>query len=83
MQAPHDEVSQPMLVPVRPSSSRTYWTSSVRGSTSWCARRPLTMTVISMVNLPRFFGLWTSPRENSYTFRKGRAQVRSAQAAVF
>ena len=32
--APHDEVSHPMLVPVRPRASRRWWTRSVRGSTS-------------------------------------------------
>ena len=34
VQAPHDDVSHPMFVPVRPTCSRMYWTSSVRGSTS-------------------------------------------------
>ena len=36
--APHDDVSQPTLVPVSPHASRRYCTSSVRGSTSWCLR---------------------------------------------
>ena len=34
MQAPHDEVSQPMLVPVSPTVSRMKCTNSVRGSMS-------------------------------------------------
>ena len=34
VQAPQDDVSQPMLVPVRPTASLMKWTSSVRGSTS-------------------------------------------------
>ena len=35
VQAPHDDVSHPMFVPVSPTASRMYCTSSVRGSTSW------------------------------------------------
>jgi hypothetical protein len=32
--APHDDVSHPTFVPVSPTTSRRYWTSSSRGSTS-------------------------------------------------
>ena len=45
--APHDDVSQPMLVPVSPTCSRMYWTSKVRGSTSCVCCSPLTVTLIS------------------------------------
>src|SRR3954451_11370026 len=45
VQAPHEEVSQPMFVPVSPTFSRMYWTSSVRGSTSWVCWTPLTVTL--------------------------------------
>ena len=45
--APHDEVSQPMLVPVSPAWSRMKCTSRVRGSTSAVCLAPLTSTVIS------------------------------------
>src|SRR5262249_53711965 len=37
------EVSQPILVPVNPQSSRRYCTRSVRGSTSWDCDEPLTV----------------------------------------
>src|SRR5262245_30816517 len=43
VQAPHDDVSQPILVPVRPQSSRRYCTRSVRGSTSWDCDEPFTV----------------------------------------
>ena len=42
--APHDEVSQPMFVPVSRACSRMYWTSSVRGSTSKVCGTPLSVT---------------------------------------
>ena len=42
VQAPHEEVSQPMLVPVSPSASRMWWTSRVLGSTSEVRVSPLT-----------------------------------------
>src|SRR5574341_1991397 len=48
VQAPQPEVSQPMWVPVSPSSSRRKWTSSRRGSTSALRSVPLTFTVIRM-----------------------------------
>ena len=41
--APHDVESQPMLVPVRPTTSRRYCTSSVRASTSCSVTTPLTV----------------------------------------
>jgi len=47
VQAPHDDVSHPMLVPVSPTFSLMYWTSSVRGSTSWVCWTPLTVTLTS------------------------------------
>src|SRR6476469_6266365 len=40
--APQEVVSQPMLVPVRPITSRRYCTSSVRASTSLTVGSPLT-----------------------------------------
>ena len=46
--APHDDVSQPTFVPVRPHASRKYWTSSVRGSTSCSCAVPLTVIPIFM-----------------------------------
>src|SRR6266536_4318666 len=48
VQAPQPEVSQPMWVPVRCSSSRRRWTSSSLGSTSALWSVPLTLTVIRM-----------------------------------
>src|SRR5438876_11788681 len=39
--APHDDESQPMLVPVSPAFSRMKCTSNVRGSTSWDTAAPL------------------------------------------
>jgi hypothetical protein len=44
--APQIEVSQPMCVPVRPSSSLRKWTSSMRGSTSAEWLFALTVTLI-------------------------------------
>ena len=44
--APHDDVSQPTLVPVSPHASRRYCTSSVRASTSWSCAPPLTVIAI-------------------------------------
>src|SRR3954449_13582934 len=41
--APHDVESQPMLVPVRPTTSRRYCTSSVLASTSCSVATPLTV----------------------------------------
>ena len=46
VQAPHDDVSQPMCVPVSPSSSRRKCTSNVRGSTSRSIREPLTVSAM-------------------------------------
>src|SRR5690606_8669285 len=43
VQAPQWLVSQPTWVPVRPSTSRRYWTSSSRGSTSCSWTSPLTL----------------------------------------
>src|SRR5438093_12063758 len=43
--APHWLVSQPILVPVRPATSRRKWTSRSRGSTSRASARPLTVIV--------------------------------------
>ena len=42
--APHEDVSQPMLVPVSLSCSRKNCTSSVRGSTSPLRAAPLTVS---------------------------------------
>ena len=50
--APHDDVSQPTLVPVSPQASRRNWTSSVRGSTSWSWLEPLTVMLICIVLPP-------------------------------
>ena len=44
--APHEDVSQPILVPVRPQASRRNWTSRVRGSTSCCWLAPFTVMLI-------------------------------------
>src|SRR5205085_2609952 len=41
--APHDDVSQPILVPVSAQASRRYCTSSMRGSTSCSCEVPLTV----------------------------------------
>src|SRR5215203_5312526 len=46
VQAPHDEVSQPMLVPVSPTLSRMWCTSNVRGSTSSSCLVPFTVIEI-------------------------------------
>ena len=49
VQAPHELVSQPMFVPVSPSVSRRYCTSSSLGSTScWCLE-PFTSTEIRTI----------------------------------
>ena len=54
VQAPHDEVSHPTLVPVSPRASRRWWTSSVRGSTSCPTWFPLTVSEISIPLTPLF-----------------------------
>src|SRR6266513_2843491 len=43
VQAPQLEVSHPTWVPVRPSSSRSAWTSNNRGSTCRFSSLPLTV----------------------------------------
>ena len=48
VQAPHSPVSQPILVPVRPSRSRSTSTSSDRGSTSTVRVVPLTVSETSI-----------------------------------
>src|SRR6056297_1654297 len=58
-QAPHDDVSQPMFVPVSPTCSRMYCTSKVRGSTSCVCSVPLTVTVIS-TDAPNARGVWNT-----------------------
>ena len=50
--APHDDVSQPTLVPVSLSCSRRNCTSNVRGSTSPLRAEPLTVSEISTPNPP-------------------------------
>ena len=46
VQAPQLLVSQPTTVPVLPSCSRRYWTSSMRGSTSSEYVAPSTVTLM-------------------------------------
>src|SRR3954467_3215464 len=46
VQAPQLLVSQPITVPVLPSFSRRYWTSSIRGSTSSETCDPSTVSLI-------------------------------------
>src|SRR6478736_424685 len=46
--APQLDVSQPTFVPVSPHASRRYWTSRVRGSTSWSRPEPLTVIATRM-----------------------------------
>ena len=53
--APHDEVSQPTLVPVNAKCSRRRWTSSVLGSTSATLSCPFTVT--STRTRPPFVGI--------------------------
>src|SRR5687768_5994318 len=55
VQAPHEVVSQPTLVPVRPSASRRWKTSSVRGSTSLSNDVPLTVIDTRIGTTPRRF----------------------------
>ena len=50
VQAPQLLVSQPTTVPVLPSRSRRYWTSSVRGSTSSEYFAPSTVTLIRVID---------------------------------
>src|SRR5262245_28708055 len=60
--APHDDVSQPIFVPVRTQSSRRYCTRSVRGSTSWDCDEPFTV----METCTKFLPLWTTwPRPDA------------------
>ena len=52
--APQLDVSQPTLVPVRPTSSRRWCTRSRLGSTSLVWTDPLTVTEICIVRTPRW-----------------------------
>ena len=52
VQVPHDDVSQPTFVPVRPQTSRRYWTSRSRGSTS--SSRVASLTAIETRIAPPF-----------------------------
>jgi predicted ABC-type sugar transport system permease subunit len=49
VQAPHEVVSQPMFVPVRPRTSRRYCTSKSRGGTSCSEVVPFTVIVTRIV----------------------------------
>src|SRR5581483_12092960 len=66
--APHDVVSHPMLVPVRPAFSRMKWTSSCRGSTSCVCSRPLTV-IVTFTAVPSLLGL---PDGRPHAFGRGR-----------
>src|SRR5947209_7211937 len=50
VQAPQDDVSQPTTVPVRPSRSRSTYTSSSRGSSSSSWETSLTVSVTLLTN---------------------------------
>src|SRR3954452_21244422 len=52
VQAPQLLVSQPMTVPVLPTFSRRYCTSSIRGSTSSATFSPSTMRLIRVMDTP-------------------------------
>ncbi len=52
VQAPQLLVSQPMTVPVLPSFSRRYCTSSIRGSTSSETEAPSTVRLILVMSSP-------------------------------
>src|SRR5688572_8037344 len=52
VQAPQLLVSQPMTVPVLPTFSRRYCTSSIRGSTSSATFSPSTMRLIRVMGTP-------------------------------
>ena len=62
-QAPHWLVSQPTCVPVRPSCSRSNWTSKVRGSTCAVAGLPFTVKVTVVMDFAPviFVQLWRAP----------------------
>src|SRR6478735_10255235 len=70
--APHDDVSQPMFVPVSPTCSRMYWTSNVRGSTSCVCGAPLTVMLISTDGPLRAEVL--SPRHHGTSTRRPEKQ---------
>src|SRR3712207_540428 len=70
VQAPQLVVSQPTCVPVRPSSSRSQWTSSRRASTSASRRSPLTVTSTWTVAL-----IQTPPGWRSYCVPDASARV--------
>src|SRR5687767_11568338 len=52
VQAPHNAMPQPYLVPVSPSESRSTQSRGVSGSTSACMSLPLMLTVIMCFRLP-------------------------------
>ncbi len=52
VQAPQLLVSQPITVPVLPSFSRRYCTSSIRGSTSSATFSPSTVRLIRVMDSP-------------------------------
>ena len=54
--APQLLVSQPMTVPVLPSFSRRYWTSSMRGSTSSETCAPSTVRLIRAMDGSSWLG---------------------------
>src|SRR4051794_1897355 len=63
VQAPQLLVSQPITVPVLPSTSRRYWTSNIRGSTSSDTDIPSTVRLIRVMELPRSLSQWRSHRD--------------------
>src|SRR4051812_23367017 len=90
--APHDDVSQPMFVPVSPRRSRRTYARSSRGSTSSVCDVPFTEKVTDVTNDASFVGgpgIETTPRANpgkpprpQLRSRDGRAADRRAGAAL-
>src|SRR6185437_7081542 len=64
-QAPQLDVSHPQWEPVRPSSSRTKWISSSRGSMTLAYSVPLTLTVICTSGHPASSGYGAAQRADS------------------
>ena len=78
MQAPHEDVSQPMFVPVSASRSRSTCTSRSRGSTSSSCRVPLTVSALRAQRIPPS----SEGRSRAYSSPAGPAKTRRMVAVM-